>query len=76
MYFTNDWGKAKRSVERLAALDPEIVVPGHGRPMRGEGMRAALRELAARFDELAVPEHGRYVEEPARAEDGSAYRAP
>jgi glyoxylase-like metal-dependent hydrolase (beta-lactamase superfamily II) len=74
MYFTMDWDDARESVRRLAAMEPEIAVVGHGRPMRGAEMRAALHELADRFDEIAVPEHGRYVEEPARVEDGSAYR--
>jgi glyoxylase-like metal-dependent hydrolase (beta-lactamase superfamily II) len=75
MYFTHDWGKARYSVERLASLDPEIVVTGHGRAMRGDGMREALRTLARGFDRLAVPTQGRYTEHPARSEDGSAYRS-
>jgi hypothetical protein len=70
-----DWDEARESVRRLAFMEPEIAIVGHGRPMRGPAMRAALHELADRFDEIAVPEHGRYVEEPARPEDGSAYRA-
>lgn len=73
MYYTQDWGQARASVERLAALEPEIAVTGHGRAMRGEAMRAALHTLARDFDRIAVPEHGRYVADPARAEDGSAY---
>jgi hypothetical protein len=39
-------------------------------------MREALHALARDFDRVAVPEQGRYVENPARAEDGSAYRKP
>jgi glyoxylase-like metal-dependent hydrolase (beta-lactamase superfamily II) len=76
MYFTVDWGASRRSVERLAALEPGLAVPGHGRPMRGAGMRRALNELARDFDRVAAPKTGRYVEKPARAEDGSAYRRP
>lgn len=72
-YFTPDWQSARRSVETLAALEPELAVAGHGRAMRGPGMRRALHELARNFDELAVPKGGRYVDRPARAEDGSAY---
>jgi glyoxylase-like metal-dependent hydrolase (beta-lactamase superfamily II) len=60
-YFTPDWNGAKLSVKRLAALDPETVITGHGPAMGGPEMRIALRELADRFDEVAVPEHGRYV---------------
>jgi glyoxylase-like metal-dependent hydrolase (beta-lactamase superfamily II) len=73
MYFTPDWRSARESVERLATLEPEIAVTGHGRAMRGEHMRQALHTLARDFDRIAVPEQGRYVLEPARAEDGSAY---
>jgi glyoxylase-like metal-dependent hydrolase (beta-lactamase superfamily II) len=56
-YFTPDWAGAKTSVETLAALAPEIIVPGHGRPMRGPQMRAALNALAQDFDRIAVPPH-------------------
>ena len=61
MYFTPDWDAARTSVERLAALEPEIAVTGHGQAMRGEGLRSALHGLAREFDHIAVPEHGRYV---------------
>ncbi len=73
-YFTHDWQAARASVARLAALEPELVITGHGRAMRGPAMREALRTLARDFDRLAVPEHGRYVDAPQRAEDGTAYR--
>ena len=73
-YFTPDWPAARTSVEKLAALNPELVVTGHGRAMHGPEMLGALRALARDFDRIAVPPGGRYVTEPARAEDGSAYR--
>jgi glyoxylase-like metal-dependent hydrolase (beta-lactamase superfamily II) len=60
-YYTPDWEQARRSVEQLAALEPEVVITGHGPPMRGPKLRAALHLLAQDFDRLAVPEHGRYV---------------
>lgn len=60
-YYTTDWPAARESVERLAALDPELVATGHGRALRGAEMRLALHTLARDFDDLAVPEHGRYV---------------
>jgi glyoxylase-like metal-dependent hydrolase (beta-lactamase superfamily II) len=66
-YFTTDWNAARASVQRLAALDPAFVAPGHGQPMAGEETRQALHELAVRFDEVARPEQGRYVEHPRRA---------
>ena len=73
MYFTQDWPSARRSAEALAALEPEVLVTGHGRPMRGGGMRAALHALAARFDTVAHPPHAKYQDHPLRAEDGTAY---
>jgi glyoxylase-like metal-dependent hydrolase (beta-lactamase superfamily II) len=62
MYFTPDWDGARESVQRLSALAPELVLTGHGRPLRGEEMRAALATLARDFDEVAVPRHGKYVD--------------
>lgn len=66
MYFTPDWISAKASVEKLAALAPEIAVTGHGQAMRGPLMREALTALAREFDRVAVPEHGKYVLHPVR----------
>jgi glyoxylase-like metal-dependent hydrolase (beta-lactamase superfamily II) len=66
-YFTTDWDAARDSVQRLAALHPSYIAPGHGQPMAGDTTLEALRDLAARFDEVARPEHGRYVEHPRRA---------
>ncbi len=60
-YFTPDWASAAASVRRLAALDPELLLAGHGRPMAGPAMRNALNELAANFEDVAVPKHGRYA---------------
>jgi len=76
MYFTIDWEAAEDSVKRLAALDPELAVTFHGRPMRGPEMREALHRLAREFREVAVPAKGEYVAHPRRAEDGSAYEKP
>jgi glyoxylase-like metal-dependent hydrolase (beta-lactamase superfamily II) len=65
MYFTPDWASARESVRKLAALEPHLVVTGHGRAMQGAEMRNALHLLARDFDRIAVPEHGRYVETAA-----------
>jgi glyoxylase-like metal-dependent hydrolase (beta-lactamase superfamily II) len=78
-YFTIEWDKARGSAQALAALEPELLVTGHGRPMAGPEMRAALRRLADAFDEIAVPQAGRYARHPARPDAGSssgAYRSP
>lgn len=76
MYFTVDWEASADSVRRLAALEPELAVTGHGRAMEGAPMREALHRLAEDFTVVAVPKKGRYVEHPARVSDGSAYRSP
>ena len=62
-YFTTDWQAAKRSVQKLASLEPTAAVTGHGRPMLGSELRDNLHRLAQDFDQIAVPEEGRYVHE-------------
>ena len=52
----SDWNSARSSVQRLAALEPLTVAPGHGRPISGSSVASELRELAARFGEVAVPD--------------------
>ena len=64
-YFTIDWPAAADAVGHLAALQPDLLASGHGDPLRGTAMRAALRALASRFDEREVPSFGRYVRQPA-----------
>lgn len=64
MYFTPDWPHARESVQKLAALEPELVITGHGPAMHGAEMRAALHTLARDFDQVAVPDHGKYVGHP------------
>jgi hypothetical protein len=39
-------------------------------------MRQALHRLASEFREIAVPRQGKYLAEPRRAADGSAYEKP
>jgi glyoxylase-like metal-dependent hydrolase (beta-lactamase superfamily II) len=57
MYFTQSWPDAELSAQRIAALEPELLVTGHGKAVRGEEMRQGLRTLAAVFPEVAVPEN-------------------
>jgi len=77
MYYTSDWDNARESVRALAALEPELVVTGHGRAMQGPEIRYALNTLAHDFDEVARPKHGRYAREPARADaSGTTYVPP
>jgi glyoxylase-like metal-dependent hydrolase (beta-lactamase superfamily II) len=60
-YFTSDWTQARESVHRLAELAPNIVAPGHGKPLAGGNVAQALRTLAAHFDDIAVPENRKSV---------------
>ena len=62
MYYTPDWGAARRSVEALAALEPEVAITGHGPALRGAEFRAALHTLARTFNEVAVPDQGKYTD--------------
>ena len=55
-YFTSDWVAAKVSVRKLAALEPKVVAPGHGKPLTGADVATALHRLADDFERLAVPE--------------------
>jgi glyoxylase-like metal-dependent hydrolase (beta-lactamase superfamily II) len=75
-YFTSNWASAKLSVIKLAALDPEIIASGHGKPMQGEEMRRELNNLSRHFDQLAVPAQGRYINEPAMANENGVISVP
>jgi glyoxylase-like metal-dependent hydrolase (beta-lactamase superfamily II) len=75
-YFTPNWASAKLSVIKLAALAPEIVATGHGKPMSGEEMRYELNNLSRHFDQLAVPAVGRYVNEPAISNEQGTVSIP
>ncbi len=54
-YYTPDWDQARASVEKLAALRPTVLAPGHGLPMAGDDVEHSLQKLAANFDRLARP---------------------
>jgi len=75
-YYTTDWVAARRSVEALAALEPEIMATGHGRPLGGPAAREGLRELARGFQWEAVPMDGRYVREPAMSDEQGLLSVP
>ncbi|WP_426232138.1 MBL fold metallo-hydrolase [Pararhizobium sp. DWP3-4] len=65
-YFTPDWDEAEQSVKLLAALEPELVISGHGQPVSGPSMRNRLHELAMNFRNIAVPEGRPYTSDPAK----------
>ena len=70
------WDTAKESVQSLASLEPELLAPGHGRPLRGYWMREGLHKLARDFDRVARPAHGRYVREPAEVNESGVVALP
>lgn len=41
--------EAKRSLRRLAEMEPLVVGAGHERPMRGDGLRAVLERAAEKY---------------------------
>lgn len=61
-YFTTDWKAAENSVKQLRDLRPLLLIPGHGKPMRGEELTKSLEMLVNYFDQIAKPEQGRFVE--------------
>lgn len=75
-YYTQDWGAAGESVGRIAALQPEVLATGHGVPLSGAPMRAALRDLASRFEEREVPRFGRYTRQPAVTDERGIVSLP
>jgi glyoxylase-like metal-dependent hydrolase (beta-lactamase superfamily II) len=75
-YFTYNWQAAAESVRKLAALEPLVIVSGHGKSMRGEEVKQRLKRLAEHFDELAKPSHGRYVDSPAYVTESGVQHVP
>lgn len=73
MFLTPDWQAAGNTVRMLASLEPDTIVCGHGRAMMGPEMLAKLHYLAENFEQIALPKQGRYLNNPARPEDGTAY---
>lgn len=60
-YLTTDWPAARKSVETLKNLNPDIVVPSHGLPMKGDELTRHLEFLVQHFQEVTVPGQGRFV---------------
>jgi glyoxylase-like metal-dependent hydrolase (beta-lactamase superfamily II) len=75
-YFTPDWGAARRSVARVAELEPELLVTGHGPPLQGPGVARQLHRLARDFERVAVPARGRYVGRPAVTDERGVVSVP
>lgn len=71
--FTTDWQAARRSVELLAELEPNVVGAGHGNPIKGADTAQRLKEFAENF---APPEKGRYVNSSAIANENGVIALP
>lgn len=61
VYLTTNWEEAQKSVQRLAAFHPKILVPGHGTAVEGEELTDGLQHLLKNWAEEAVPDHGKWV---------------
>lgn len=70
--FTTDWNASRRSIERLAELQPSVIAAGHGLPIT-QNAADRLRSFAATF---APPPKGRYVNQPARADERGVIALP
>jgi len=71
--FTTDWQAARRSVNLLAALEPNVVAAGHGNPISGPDTAKQLKEYAYDFH---PPRKGRYVSSPAIADESGVIALP
>ncbi|HXG84596.1 MAG TPA: MBL fold metallo-hydrolase, partial [Pyrinomonadaceae bacterium] len=71
--FTTDWIAARRSVETLAKLEPNVVAAGHGQPMTGAGTAERLKNFAKNF---TAPARGRYVNQQAVADENGIVALP
>lgn len=75
-YFTCNWEAARRSVELLASLKPDIAACGHGIPMRIPTLSLELDELVLSFDTFVLPSQGRYVRQPAVTDESGVKILP
>lgn len=67
-YLTTDWEAARKSVELIGELQPNLAIPSHGMPMKGEELRRHLEYLVQNFNEISVPHKGRLVENHKKPE--------
>lgn len=67
-YLTTDWPAAEASVRALEALNPLVMIPGHGTAMEGLDLAEGLRNLLVNWEEMAVPDHGKFVDEESQRE--------
>lgn len=75
-YFTIDWQAAQKSVEQLAALNPQAAGVGHGVSVSGVDLERGLNRLTHHFEEMAIPSAGRYVKQPAVTDENGIVNMP
>lgn len=75
-YFTQDWQAARDSVQRIAAIEPDVLAAGHGEPLKGAAMRRDLVTLGALFDQTELPSSGRYAKQPAVTDENGIVLLP
>lgn len=60
-YLTEDWKAAENSVRHLSNLNPFLIIPSHGKPMKGEELESHMQTLIQNFKEIAVPDHSKFI---------------
>ena len=74
MPVTPDWYAARKSINRLAELQPRLIAAGHGEPVFGASATVQIKHLS---DVFRIPQTGRYVAEPAEFDaQGVRYLPP
>jgi len=63
-YVTVDWQEAHRSAARLRELNPSLVLPSHGEPMKGEELRSHLDLLVQQFHEITALGQSHFLQAP------------
>lgn len=51
-YLTEDWNKALDSLIYLKSLEPTVVLPSHGKPLRGLKVKEHLESLVSKIDKM------------------------
>ena len=71
--FNCDWDASRSSLQKLTSLRPNVAGCGHGIPVSGTELPAALEGFAKRF---RAPRRGRYVQQPARTDESGLVALP
>lgn len=51
-YLTEDWSKALDSIRYLKSLEPSVLLPSHGKPLRGLKIKEHLETLVSKIDKI------------------------